>query len=99
MAVIAAAEGAAMIVMLVLLLAGETSAESAMGLRVLETQWCSSCWCSSYRSHRLCAMAIDAEGAVMLVVLVLFSLEASATCDDCCHRRRSDVCRACAAPR
>ena len=41
-AVIAAAEGAAMIVMLVLLLAGETSAESAMGLLVLETQWCSS---------------------------------------------------------
>jgi len=37
-AVIAAAEGAAMIVMLVLLRAGETSAESAMRLLVLGTQ-------------------------------------------------------------
>ena len=38
-------------------------------------------------------------GAVMLVVLVLFSLKASASCDGCCHGRRNDACRACAAPR
>ena len=35
----------------------------------------------------------------MLVMLVPFSSEASASCDDCCHGRRSDACCACAAPR